>query len=185
MVVRRSILLIAAVLLALFSPTGSQGLVIPSFQTSVREQIIPMTTPATAVGVAVWNIAVISGSVDTLWVDLSLTRESPDPNPCATGDCPTQRLLVNISPCPLAWVGMQGCGFSGPWRTYRVALAPGLTYTISGIFEAYNFFRDSEGSCDNWRCLYVETPADLQFTATPLAITPTTWGKVKALYRTR
>ena len=143
-------------------------------------------TPAASA--AQLTVTVVSASLDTVWVDLSLSGYNAqaciNPIYCSYGS----ETSYNVTPCvlaaPAAWLLCNGEGKTiGYIRTpQRLALEPGITYSMKAGFASWASTYGSSGLCDNLSCGYIDN-AELVYTGSTTPTKPTTWGKVKALYR--
>jgi hypothetical protein len=135
-----------------------------------------------------WTIEPVSSSVDTVWVNAGYSDVDPG---CSLTPCQlTEFMRYLITPCPLAIGGSNpNYDCTANYLSYRLyhqpvmvrfALKAGVTYTFGGHMWKAGV---CGSGCQKVCCSFTAIPVTAQYTPTPLATRPVTWGKVKALYR--
>ena len=131
-----------------------------------------------------WDVEVVSSTPGELTIDLRLVGMNV--MACFGYVCTSQVVYYSVTPCPIAGPPCLGSttefGQIGAINAARIVLEPGVDYTFSGRFEALGLSLDAGLACNIVRCTDVQTPADLIY-STPLPVSSSTWGKIKALYR--
>ena len=140
-----------------------------------------------------WDVTLLSASIDTIWVRTQIVSGNLI-LPCAFNPyCEIWDILFTVFPPVL---GMRSAT-SPFWITteirdggtylylpavgneiFHVALSPGQLYTFDGAFG----HRTLPG-CQIAQCSFSEALETSEFDARALKTEPSTWGKVKALYR--
>jgi len=161
----------------------------------------PIATKQYRAQLPTWDVTPVATNADTVWVDVQLMNSNVDQSWCVTqsGACAYYfETFYEITPCPLAIASRpndmaiycnNGTMSFGDWPVrsdkQRFALSPGITYTIAGFADVMGLYREQGGNCAVPGCGYREQAIELTYTAPTLRTTASTWGKVKALYRTR
>ena len=159
---------------------------------TVQPQSIGLTSAYVISTTAQLNVTVTSASADTVWIELSAsgldTEHCRIPQDYCAGRLEAD---YHVTPCALAAQAYYYSLCSGSGETTgdfvssrKLALKPGVTYTVWGGFAHYgNSFDIVDQCCCNQACLYIERTPDLVYTPVLTATTPITWGAVKAMYR--
>ena len=164
----------------------------------------PIETTSFDVGEAAegtWVVTPVEVSGANTWVEVDNQPDSPG---ACTGSCPHISVNMTIAPWPIeaqvfvngqwfeqtlirspAGYATIGTGFPGlgTLPLFRLLLAPG-NYVIAG--ETFTMFRrrDNAGDpCGEDHCSMTGLYGPTSFNPATLAVVPTTWGRVKALYR--
>jgi hypothetical protein len=150
-----------------------------------------VTTPTQAER-AHWDVTTESANLDTVWVDAKVATNFA--NYACYNYCNYYYFKMTVSPPAI------GIKYNGAWlsasvsngvmthtddfnqsinKTYRVALAPGHSYTFDGAYQHWS----TEYGCVGEGCLFQEDFRPVTYNAAPIPVEPTTWGRVKAFYR--
>jgi len=133
-----------------------------------------------------WDISIDHdrSNVDTVWVNASLVGADMEANPCGAGTCFYHRFWMTADPLPLYPHLDPTFGYGSPLSTIQVALSPGVTYTFGGQMQTFCSGRGMGSDVCNVTLGDVIMELDAtEFTATPVAVEHSTWGRIKSLYR--
>jgi hypothetical protein len=158
------------------------------------ENITPTQYSFDQVDIGHWNLTQASASEDTVWVNANIASAYLGYNPCS-GYCPKEWLKLEMSPPilaarskgnPLPVTTLNGTSsvefiqsYGVIAAQYEVALTPGPTYAFDGYF-AREFL---DYSCLGLACPFYADLNATDYSAVVTPVTPTTWGRIKSLYR--
>jgi hypothetical protein len=137
-----------------------------------------------------WQITPVSSDENTMVVDAVLKNFNV--TSCLWFSCGVREHVLTIEPCILEIDGETANCINGKYSRIYGALAPhritllqDQVYTFGGsaIFRGLAPEMGSGSCAVPSGCEWVGTNRAVEFNATPLATTPSTWGSVKAMYR--